>query len=389
MNETAIHGISVVHCADLHLGRRLAGLGVLADERRSERLQSFFDLVRRCEHEEVALLLIAGDFLEAGEITEAAVLQIIDALSMLSQTRVFIAPGNHDPYTMDSPYARYEWPSNVVIFRGGVQAVELPELRVRVLGTGFTATYQHEPLFDGAAVPPRDVTAPWVQIGITHGETVGTDGTSAYHPVAVKRLSESGLDYLALGHIHRRTAVIREGRMAYAYPGTHDGGGFDETGEQGCLAGRIGAGFVKMDFIPLSTRRFECASLDISGAASLPEVRAVLDRFFDGFGGRYRQDYLRLTLTGGIDPGLRLSTAYLSGLYADRVHALTLTDQTHPDWDYEQLAQEPTLRGMFTREMLNRQISAEADDIDIQEVLADALRFGLSAFDGEVSADEA
>ena len=53
---------------------------------------------------------------------------------------VFIAPGNHDFYGPQSPYARVNWPGNVHIFTTpDLESVELPDLNCVVHGCAFTA----------------------------------------------------------------------------------------------------------------------------------------------------------------------------------------------------------------------------------------------------------
>lgn len=67
---------------------------------------------------------------------------------------VFIAPGNHDPYTPYSPYAAENWPENVHIFRSlEMEAVELPELGCVVHGCAFAGPERTDQALAGFTVP--------------------------------------------------------------------------------------------------------------------------------------------------------------------------------------------------------------------------------------------
>ncbi len=83
----------LLHCADLHIGRRLFGFSLLEDQRHA--LSSIAALTK--EHG-VDALLIAGDVFDKPVPSEAAVAVLDDFLTALQQqgTAVFLIAGNHD-----------------------------------------------------------------------------------------------------------------------------------------------------------------------------------------------------------------------------------------------------------------------------------------------------
>ena len=56
-----------------------------------------------CRDEAVDFLLIAGDLFDNENVDAAVVEQVKSALGSIQQTDVYVAPGNHDAYTITSP----------------------------------------------------------------------------------------------------------------------------------------------------------------------------------------------------------------------------------------------------------------------------------------------
>ena len=63
------------------------------------------------------------------------------------------------------------------------------------------------------------------QLGLFHGDP--TQAASPYNPVTAAQIRGSGLNYLALGHIHKGGS-FRAGDTLCAWPGCPMGHGFDE-----------------------------------------------------------------------------------------------------------------------------------------------------------------
>lgn len=146
------------------------------------------------------------------------------------QVRVFIAPGNHDYYGSGSPWLTVPWPENVHVFReAAMTAVELPKWNLVIHGAAFTGPEQAESLLAGFAAPEDGK----VHFGLLHGEVEPSQ--PRYNPIRRQEIADSGLAYLALGHIHKRLEPQRLGRTLCAWPGCIEGRGFDELGPKGFL----------------------------------------------------------------------------------------------------------------------------------------------------------
>ena len=103
-------------------------------------------------------------------------------------------------------------------------AAEVPELGLVVHGAAFTGPEQPESLLAGFAAPADGRR----HIGLLHVELDGAE--ERYDPLRREEIAASGLDYLALGHVHKRTEPLTLGRTVCAWPGCPEGRGFDELG---------------------------------------------------------------------------------------------------------------------------------------------------------------
>ena len=127
-----------------------------------------------------------------------------------------------------------QWPDNVHIFtQPHLEAMAWPEKRLVLHGAAFTASEQSAGFLSGFAAP-KDSN---LHIGLLHGEIDPAE--ARYDPIRKEEIAASGLAYLALGHIHKRTEPLTCGRTVCAWPGCPEGRGFDELGEKGFYAGTI------------------------------------------------------------------------------------------------------------------------------------------------------
>ena len=259
-------------------------------------------------------MLLAGDLFDGERVYPETLERLRETLVALA-CPVFIAPGNHDPFTPRSPYARQSWPENVHIFRGGaLEAVELPELGCVVHGAAFTAPERTDQVLAGLTAPADGL----VHILCLHGEVNAP--ASQYGPITREQIAASGLTYLALGHVHQCSGLQRQGDSFWAYPGCPEGRGFDELGDKGVLAGTVERGRVSLDFVPLCRRRYHILTADVTGR----NPRQALE---EAMPATASDDVCRVIFTGETgEAGIDL--AGLTGDYRDRFYALELRDQT-------------------------------------------------------------
>lgn len=363
--------VKILHCADFHLGASLYGMEHSSVLRSRDLTQAFLDTITLCKSEHIQLLLIAGDLFENWNLSPDIFLMAKQQFESIPDTLVAIAPGNHDPYSPESCYTKREfWPGNVLIFPDRWTSQRLDSLGVELWGAGFGAPYQSKSLLQ--PVTPR--RPEFLQIGVLHATIAAA---SDYHPITLAEIGASGLDYLALGHIHKPSAMEREGNTTYAYPGCPQGRSFGEQGPRGVLMGTVAKHSCMLDFVPMGKKMYLQTKLDITGAVGASAVAELIEQHLNT---QYGEDYLRhlyrISLTGKVSD-MELSLDSIKNLLA-HLCFLQLQDHTELDCDLAELAGELSLRGRFVTQMLAR---LEAEDSDTVRL---ALKLGLKSFAGEV-----
>ena len=170
--------VKILHCADIHLGAELTTLGRSSVARRAEIKNTFMNIIKLCQEDQVELLLIAGDLFDSVHVQENTLEEIKDGFASLKDTVVVIAPGNHDPYTLDSPYAKKDfWSENDIIFKSGLEKVEFENLGIRLWGAAFTETYVTASMLKNHTVPKDEL----INICVIHADI--SDGLGSKTPV--------------------------------------------------------------------------------------------------------------------------------------------------------------------------------------------------------------
>ena len=359
--------LTFLHAADFHMDSAFGALTALqAAGRRRESRELGFRLANYVNQNGVDLVLLAGDLFDSGSAFRETGEQLAEALGQMN-ARVFIAPGNHDWAGPGSPWLTVRWPENVHVFREGrLTAVDLPEWNLTVYGGAFTAPERAESFLTGFAAPEDGR----VRIGLLHGEI--DPPQARYGPVRREEVAASGLHYLALGHIHRRTEPLRFGKTLCAWPGCIEGRGFDELGEKGFYRGTIGgSGQISLEFVPFAQRRYEILEVDVTGRSPRAAVEAALPE------DTVRHLY-RILLTGETGEG-GADVRGLQEALADRFYALEIRDRTRMAEDIWARAEEDSLRGLFLRQLRQRRQEAEGEAE--RETVDEAARFGLAALD--------
>ena len=331
--------IKFLHAADLHLDAPFAALSPeQAAERRREQRAFLTELAEAANTHDCDLVLLAGDLFDSAGASDETLLALQRTLSAI-RAPVFISPGNHDCLLPGSAYLTEVWPENVHIFKTDeIEAVELPEKNLRVYGAGFTARFE-KPLLEGFHAKSDGMT----NLMVVHGNP--TQAASPYNPITQAQLEASGLDYLALGHIHQASGLLRCGKTCYAWPGCAMGRGFDELGQKGVYLGEISDSGVRLDFLPLPGRKYEILRVEAE-PVDVPALQAAL---------------------------------------APRFYALTVRDETRPRRALWEGAEEDTLRGLFLQ-ALKAQYDAAENESD-RHMIALAARCGCAAMDGREAAE--
>lgn len=312
-------GLKILHSADWHLDSAFQGFSdARRDYLKRELLQVPEKIADLCRKENCDLVLLAGDLFD-GPCTRESVDVLYRALERCG-VPVVIAPGNHDYLSPSSPWLAERWPPNAHIFLGELGSITLPELGCRIYGAGYRSM-DCPGLLEGFCAMGEEK----YQIGLLHADPMQIH--SSYCPVTSAQVRDSGLDYLALGHIHKAGA-FRAGKTLCAWPGSPMGRGYDETREKGVYIVTLDEE-VTCRFAELDTPRFYC----------LEAEENQLEELLPPVG---NEAFYRVTLTGFGGESLQaIRERY--GRFAN----LELIDHREKAKDVWESAGEDTLEGMY------------------------------------------
>lgn len=341
-------GLRVLHSADWHMDSLFAGLD---PERRAYLKRKQREIPGRiaeiCRREHCDLVLLSGDIFDSPTCRDSAD-SVRGALESCG-VPVLIAPGNHDYLTSGSPWLEMQWPENVYIFTAGLQSITLPQLDCKIYGAGYRSM-DCGPLLDNFRAEGEET----YQLAVLHGDPMRP--ASPYCPVTSAQARDSGLSYLALGHIHK-SGSFRAGKTLCGWPGAPMGRGFDETGEKGVYILDLQEE-ATCRFVELDTPQFHDIRLD-TDRENPEQLLPAADR----------GDFWRVTLTGssGADLAeLRDRFAYLKNL--------EFIDNRTPRSDPWERLEEDTLEGAYFRLLRSRLEEAEGTDREIIQLAAELSR---------------
>ncbi len=351
-----------VHMADMHFDTSFTTLtnkANLGDVRRLDQRRAFNKVINYIKENKIPYLFIAGDFYEH-EYIRLSTIEYINKLFMeIPETRIFITPGNHDPYLKDSFYNKFCWNENVHIFDSKLSVVEQED--VDIYGYGFNDFYYTNHELENFKIKNPNK----LNILITHG-TLNASETleKEYNPISEKMIEDKGFDYVALGHIHKIDYNSKENQKI-VYPGSTVSLGFDELGQHGIIVGDVEKEQLNLQFIPVDDKEFVIKDIDITEVLDLDELASIINDI------QISEDkYYKISLIGRRN--FEIDLYKLNKLIVEN-NIIKIKDYTKLNYDLEKLSKENTLRGLFVKEILQRMDENPEDN----EVFQNALDIGF------------
>jgi exonuclease SbcD len=357
---------TIVHAADVHLETAFTELRGGA-RRRAALSDAFVRIVDLALERHADALTIGGDLYEAERAGPQTARFVFAQLARFGGP-VFVAPGNHDPYSARAIYARDDRPPNLRVF-AEPQWVAYPLAdEVTIYGFG------HAPAEPGRPFANARFDRPGVRIALVHGsdEDRCPPGKRATAPFTFAEVVASGATCALAGHYHGGAVVRNDaGDARIAYPGSPEPIKFGERGVHGALVATVEHGRVTLEAVELARTRLVDLDVPLADAASEHFVLGALETALTAYG---RDDFLRVRLVGTVAPGTRVDRDLIADRFGGTVGALEIADDTVAA-DYASIAHEPNVRGRAVADLL---ALADAGNPDARA----ALRLTVAAFAG-------
>lgn len=376
-----------LHIADIHLGAPFRGLRALSEEW-AERLKraipkAYDNAIDAALRNQVDFVVIAGDVFDTGRASYADYLHFLRGLDRLADAGipVYLCLGNHDPY-QTWQHNLIELPANTTMFSADRASYALFEkdgdplcvlagrsYRTHVWSADDSIVERVSRPDANRALGERAQQAPF-GVGVVH---TGLHLDLIKSPANPDDLLKRGLDYWALGHIHKRW-VDNPSNPRLIFPGCIQGRDIKEVGPRGVTLVTLREGYPNhAEFIPTSDIAWEQIRTDISACTSVTEAveKVMRAQFLANGRAQCEQMVTRITLCGASElhevlarPGVLedMRTA-INESYGD-FFCDTLIDATSRPLDKQALRAE----GMFPAMVL-----AAADEMRAQP--QDALTF--------------
>ena len=346
-----------VHVADIHFDSPFINLSDrenLGDIKRLEQRKVFKKVIEYIKENGVDFLFIAGDLYEQQYIRKSTIEYINELFKEIPNTKIYISPGNHDPYIKNSYYNQFKWNDNVYIFSSKFE--RLTSDSVDIYGYGFDDFYCTDCGIENLKIEDKNKT----NILVIHSTIDGANlEEKQYNSIPRRVLEEKGFDYVATGHIHKLDYNTYPNQKI-VYPGSLISLGFDELGEHGMIVGEIQEDKqLKIQFVPLSEDNFEEIEFDVTDIISKDElIEKINDLDIQN------NQLIKVILTGKRNFEIDRYEIYKL-LTNERI--IKIRDHTRIEYDLEKIANNHTLKGLFAKEILKEKENAGEAELTIIE----------------------
>lgn len=355
-----------IHLADMHFDIPFTVLNnrnKLGEKRRLEQREALKNVIKYIKENNIEYLFIAGDLYEHDYIRKTTIEYINNLFKEIPNTKIYIVPGNHDPYVKESVYKTFQWNSNVFIFDEKIKKIENEDCDI--YGYGFNDFYRKDSKLEDIRIENRDK----INILITHGSlNGGTAEDMEYNPINKTKLKQLDFDYVALGHIHKLD-YNTEINQRIVYPGSTISLGFDELGKHGVIYGELNKENLNLKFIPMDPKEFKELELDISDLNSEEELIEKINSLE-----LEENNYYKIILIG--DKNFEINT-YKLFQFINNENTIKIKNHTKLKIDLEELAKNNNLKGLFVKEVLEELNKNNYD----KKLLENVLEIGLNIID--------
>ena len=350
--------MNFVHIADMHFDKPFTNLSLknnFGKKRRLDQREILKKIIKYIQENKIEYLFISGDLYENEYIQKTTIEYINELFKKIPETKIFITPGNHDPYLKNSMYYNFEWNKNVKIFTSKIEKVETPE--ADIYGVGFDDFYSSGLNVENIQIENKNK----INILITHGSLNASDKLQLqYNPMNKNKLKQLGFDYIALGHIHKLD-YNSELNQRIVYPGSTISMGFDELGEHGFVVGNLTKEKIELSFIPADNKEFKEIEFDVTNINDFEKLIEEINNLkLD------ENKFYKIILVG--KRNFEIDILELNKFILIE-NIIKIKDKTILNYNLEELANNTTLKGIFVQELLDEMKKQNYSQEEIDKII--------------------
>ena len=358
-----------VHIADMHFDSPFINLSdreIFGDLKRLEQRKVFKKVIEYIKENKIEYLFISGDLYEHKFVKLSTIEYINNLFKEIPETRIFISPGNHDPYLKNSYYNQYTWNENVKIFTSKIEKVQTSE--ANIYGFGFYDFYCTGCGLENIEIKDKEK----LNILVIHGTLNGASlEEKQYNSISKKELKEKSFDYVALGHIHKLDYNTEE-KQNIVYPGSTVSLGFDELGQHGMIVGSLEKNKLDLQFVPLDESFFVEKEIDVTNIISKEELIEKINSVEIA-----DNEFSKIILIGKRNFEIDAYELYKL-IFNERI--IKIKNKTKINYDLSKLENNKTLKGLFAKKM-NEKLNQENISEEQKNIIEKAVEIGLEALE--------
>lgn len=213
-----------IHCSDVHLGAPHTSIS--ADKALIRKRELFATFEKLCDYaveNQVVAVIISGDLFDVKKITKKLKDSVFGCISNAKNVDFLYLPGNHDSQIFSSSD---NLPDNLKVFSANAWS-SFRYNNINIQGAFFDRA-NSQTIYSSLQCSKNDFN-----IVVLHGQIANYKNDEDTEIISLPLLKDKNINYLALGHYHSFASGSLGANGVFAYSGTLEGRGFDETGDKG------------------------------------------------------------------------------------------------------------------------------------------------------------
>ncbi len=349
--------MKIIHCADVHLDSSMESRlsKEKAKKRKIELIDNFKEMVNYAQKENVQIIIIAGDLFDDSKKTmlKGTKNTILNLIKENNNIDFIYLKGNHD---INDFLAGEEVPENLKLFSNEWQYYKYDNVVI----AGVELNQNENNIYDKLMLKYEDFN-----IVTLHGQIdKSVNPKDKVETIYLNKLKNKNIDYLALGHIHKKEEGKLDNRGIYCYSGCLEGRSFDECGEKGFILLDIEENKLKnKEFIKHSKREIHNIEIDITNIENQFKLETEIENQLEKIN---KKDLVRITLIGTFEVKKSgenledyLDLNIIESKYNDEFFYFEVKDNSKTIINYQEFKNDISLKGEFIRTVEEEELSED------------------------------